>query len=264
MGKRRSKARPEPVTITSHKDFKSLVLRDTLVDRIKRLNCLLNIQKNELHARNREIATRYQEVVELRWACLKAQCTEQARQLFGQQLSHLVYGTTIWGIDGIKDGVAIREEEAAFVVSIHCIDRRARSSSNGTQETSTTLSPPPREQHEYELELLDECLASALQRPKWMPRHLILEVSDWQSRGGDCHRHGSATPRRIPPPLVSRRRAEFCQGSFDACAAMQKEAQERPAEVAKVSADAALVVCDDDSSPESDREASDPVISAGH
>ncbi|KAK8017612.1 hypothetical protein PG993_013938 [Apiospora rasikravindrae] len=259
------------VNIASHKDFKSLVLRDALVGRIKRLNRLLGIQQNEIQARYREVAARYQEVLELRWVCLKAQCMEQARQLYGTKLSHVMYDTIICGIDGIKDGVEVREKETTFVVSVHCVGRRASSSNNSssskTNDTSerTTLSLPSREQQDYELEQLDGCLAAALQRPKWMPRQLMLEVFDWQSGGGgDYHSHGSATPRTMPPPLVSRRRAAFCLGSFDACAIMQKEAEERPAEVAKVSADAALVVCDDDSSPESDRDASDPVISAGH
>ncbi|KAK8041194.1 hypothetical protein PG994_014201 [Apiospora phragmitis] len=255
---------PKPVTITSHKDFKSLILRNTLVNQIKRLNRLLSIQQKEIYTRYREVAARYQEVVELRWAFLKAQCLEQARQMFGTQLSHLVYDTVIWGTYGIKDGVGIREEDAAFVVSIHCVNRQARSSSssssNGTP-ARTTLPPPPREQREDELELLDGCFAAALQRPQWMPRHLVLEICDWQSGGGgsgDCHGHGSATPRRMPSPYVSQRRAEFCQGSFDACAAMREEAQARSAEVAKVSADTALVVCDDDSGEESHREAVAP------
>ncbi|KAK6848921.1 hypothetical protein PG995_012754 [Apiospora arundinis] len=237
---------------TSHKDFKSLLLRDSLVDRIKKLNRTIKAQQIEIHARYREVAARYQEVLELRWTYLKAQCLEQAQQLFGTHLSHVVYDAVIWGIAGVRDGRGVREEDTTLVVSVHCVNRRARRSYHSdpasfpaAAENTTAISQhPPREQQIYELELLDGCLADALQqRPQWMPRHLVLEIIDWPTSGAS--HGGNDAAAAAPSRYVSRRRAEVCRGTFDACTAMRKEAQSQPADVAKVSADTAFVYNDD-------------------
>lgn len=108
IDKRGSKATPGPITIISHKHYKSLVSSKNLVDGIKRLKRLLSIQQEEVHARYWEAAARYQENNELRWAVLKAQCLEQARQLFGTHLSHVAYDTVIWGMDGIKGSANVQ------------------------------------------------------------------------------------------------------------------------------------------------------------
>lgn len=200
------------------------------MDRIKRLNRLLSIQQYENHVRYQEVAARYQEIVDLRWALLKAQCLEQAGQLFGAQVSHVVYNS-----------INVGREKTALLVSIHCVGRRPSDSICGRLER-TALPLPSTEQQDYELELLDGCLADALQRSQWMPRRLILEVCDWQSDSNVS----------IPAwPYVSRRRAELCRGGFDACAAWRKENHLPPTEATKVSADTALAVCDDSSGEES-------------
>ncbi|KAK7910965.1 hypothetical protein PG985_013446 [Apiospora marii] len=233
IDRRGSKATPKPIAIRSHKRYTSLTWRDILVDRIKRLNRLLNIQQYEIRVRYQEVAARYQEVVELRWALLKAQCFEQARQLFGAQLSHVVY-----------KNINVGGEKTALLVSVYCMDRQPSDSINGRPERTALPFPSP-EQQEYELELLDGCLADSLQRSQWMPRRLVLELCDWKSD------NSVSSPDW---PYVSRRRAEFCRGSFDACAAWRKETQLSPTEVAKVSVDTALVICDDDPGEESGEE----------
>ncbi|KAK7954882.1 hypothetical protein PG988_015576 [Apiospora saccharicola] len=234
--KRGKKATPRPTAVTSRKGYESLASRNNLLNRIKRRNRLLKIQRYEI---------RYQEVVELRWALLKSQCFEQARQLFGPQMSHVVYDAVNCGNDGIKDSVKIQGEEPLFRVTVHCIGRRPSDSIAGKSERTALPLPSP-EQQKYELEQLDDCLAGSLQeRSQWMPRRLVLEVFDWLSDSWDG--------------ITSRRRAEFCHGSFDACAAVRMEAPMLPTtEVPKVPADAELEVDNDDSGEESYVEAVTP------
>ncbi|KAK8135259.1 hypothetical protein PG984_003199 [Apiospora sp. TS-2023a] len=235
------KSTPTPINVLSHKHYNSLVSRDDLEDRIKRQDRLLNIQQYEIHAlrrgeaalhrgaaaRDRENVELYRENIELRWAILKAQCWEQARQLFGPQLSHVFCDVVIW-----KGKLVSR-------ASVHCVGRRPSDSIGGRPER-TALPLPSSEQQKYELEQLDGCLADALQqRSQWMPRRFILEVVDWLNDSD------ISTPPGIPPPHLFRCLRSRTEG----------EAQMLPTDGAKVSADAALVVDDGDSGEESHAEA---------
>ncbi|KAK8001848.1 hypothetical protein PG991_014070 [Apiospora marii] len=150
IDRRGSKAKPSPIVTTSHQRYNSQTWINILVDRIKRMNRLLNIQQYENHVRYQEVAARYQEVLELRWALLKAQCFEQARQLFGAQLSHVVHNS-----------VNVGGGKTALLVSFYCMDRRPSDSIDG-RPARTALPLPSPEQQGYELELLDGCLADSL------------------------------------------------------------------------------------------------------
>ncbi|KAK8101589.1 hypothetical protein PG999_011963 [Apiospora kogelbergensis] len=249
INKKGNESSPTPVIGVSRKDFKLLLRRESLADRAKRLSHALRAHQIEIEARYREVAARYQEVLELRWVFLKAQCMEQARQLFGTHLSHVVYDTVFRGIEGIRDSVGVRAERATLVVSIHCVNRRAGSSDSTTSlfpaEETPLSQHPTREQQMYELELLDGCLAATLkERPQWMPQHLVLEIFDWQS--GDGSNGINNTTATETSRCVSRRRAEVCRGTFNACAAMRKETQAQLTEAAKVSDDTASI-CNNDS-----------------